>query len=75
MQQSGAEMIAPNKANRRLPTQDGRNLRRYVRRWKIERLFTGLSHFRRLIVRDEDHAENFQGFRHLGAALFLLRHL
>jgi hypothetical protein len=39
MQQYGIEMIAPNKQNRIVPTQDGRPLRRYKRRWKIERLF------------------------------------
>jgi transposase len=71
----GTELIAPNKINRRTPTQDGRPLRRYVRRWKIERLFAWLFNFRRLVVRYEYHAENFQGFVHLAAAIILLRHL
>ena len=70
----GTEMIAPNRANRR-QTQDGRPLRRYVRRYKIERLFAWLFNFRRLVVRYEYHAENFQGFLHLAAAVILLRHL
>jgi len=73
MQNYGTEMIAPNKQNRRVPTQDGRPLRRYVRRWKIERLFAWLFNFRRLVVRYEDHAENFQGFLHLAATVILLR--
>jgi len=71
----GTEMIAPNKVNRRTRTQDGRPLRRYVRRWKIERLFAWLFNFRRLVVRYEYHAENFQGFLQLAAAIILLRHL
>ena len=71
----GIEMIAPNKQNRIVPTQDGRPLRRYKRRWKIERLFAWLFNFRRLVVRYEYHAANFQGFVHLGAAIILLRHL
>ena len=75
MQKFGTEMIAPNKAHRRMRTQDGRSLRRYVRRWKIERLFAWLFNFRRLVVRYEYHAENFQGFLHLGAAIILLRYL
>lgn len=75
MDHYGIEMIAPNKANRRTPTQDGRPLRRFARRWKIERMFAWLFNFRRLVVRDEYHAENFQGFVHLGAAIILLRHL
>src|SRR6266700_1500551 len=74
MQEYGTEVIAPNKINRRVPTQDGRPLRRYRRRWKIERLFAWLFNFRRLVVRYEYHAENFQGFLHLGAAIILLRH-
>ncbi len=38
--QMGVEMIAPYRRNRTRPkTQDGRPLRRYRRRWKIERLF------------------------------------
>ena len=36
----GTEMIAPHRGGRkRARTQDGRPLRRYRRRWKIERLF------------------------------------
>lgn len=75
LREFGTEMIAPNKINRRVPTQDGRPLRRYVRRYKIERLFAWLFNFRRLVVRYEYHAENFQGFVHLAAAVILLRHL
>lgn len=74
MQNFGTEMIAPNRANRN-PTQDGRPLRRYVRRWKVERMFAWLFNFRRLVVRYEYHAENFQGFLHLAAAVILLRYL
>jgi transposase len=75
MQNYGTELIAPNKVNRRLPTQDGRPLRRYVRRYKIERLFSWLFNFRRLVVRYEYHAANFQGLVHLAAAVILLRYL
>ena len=74
MQNYGTEMIAPNRAKRG-QTQDGRPLRRYVRRWKIERLFAWLFNFRRLVVRYEYHAENFQGFLNLAAAVILLRYL
>ncbi|MCW5200939.1 IS5 family transposase, partial [Desulfobulbus sp. F4] len=42
------EMIAPRRRNRTKPkTQDGRKLRRYKRRWKVERLFAWLQNFRR----------------------------
>jgi transposase len=70
----GIELIAPHRANRRKPaTQDGRPLRRYRRRWKIERLFAWLQNFRRLVVRHEYHAENFLGFVHLACIMILLR--
>ena len=75
LQEYGTEMIAPNRQNRIVATQDGRPLRRYVRRWKVERLFAWLFNFRRLVVRYEYHAENFQGFVHLAAAVILLRYL
>jgi IS5 family transposase len=36
----GIELIAPHRSNRRkAPTQNGRTLRRYRRRWKVERLW------------------------------------
>lgn len=71
----GIELIAPHRRTRRIPTQDGRPLRRYRRRWKVERLFSWLFNFRRLVTRYEFHADNFQGFLHVAAALILLRHL
>jgi transposase len=74
LREYGTEMIAPNRQGRRR-TQDGRQLRRYCRRWKVERLFAWLFNFRRLVVRYEYHAENFQAFVHLGAIIILLRHL
>jgi transposase len=70
----GIEMIAPHRRGRVRPkTQDGRPLRRYRRRWKIERLFAWLGNFRRLVVRYERHALNYLGFVHLGCILILLR--
>ena len=71
----GIEMIAPHKGNRIRPrTQDGRKLRRYKRRWKIERLFAWLQNFRRIVVRYEYYAENFLGMVQLGCAIILLRY-
>ena len=70
----GIEMIAPHRRNRTRPqTQDGRPLRRYRRRWKIERLFAWLRNFRRLVVRYERYALNYLGFVHIGCILILLR--
>jgi transposase len=67
-------MIAPHKSNRvKAPTQDGRALRRYKRRWKVERLFAWLQNFRRIAMRFDYLDENYLGFVHLGCILILLR--
>ena len=69
------ELIAPHKRNRKkAKTQDGRKLRRYKRRWKIERLFAWLQNFRRIIVRYEYHSDNYLGFVLLVCMLILLRY-
>src|SRR5262245_39436153 len=61
------EMISPHKENRKkAKTQDGRKLRRYKRRWKVERLFAWLQNYRRILVRYEYHDANYLGFVHLG---------
>ena len=73
-EERGVELIAPHLSSRRRKTQDGRPLRRYKRRWKIERLFAWLQNYRRLVNRWERHAENFLGFVHLGCICILLRH-
>ena len=73
-QERGVEFIAPHRGNRRKTfTQDGRPLRRYKRRWKIERLFAWLQNFRRLVVRYEYHLDNFIAFLQLGCIVILLR--
>lgn len=67
------ELIAPHRSNRKVKTQDGRPLRRYRRRWKIERLFAWLYNFRRLVTRWEYDVVNFLGFVQLGCIVILLR--
>jgi transposase len=69
----GIEVIAPHRQNRVHKTQDGRRLRRYKKRWRVERLFAWRHGFRRLVVRWEVRAENWLGFVPLGCVLILLR--
>jgi transposase len=70
------QMIAPHNTQRtRTATQDGRVLRRYRRRWKIERLFAWLHNYRRIVIRWEYYPENFLGMIQLACAVILLRHL
>lgn len=68
----GIEMIAPNRQNRS-QIQDGRSLRRYKRRWVVERFFAWLQWFRKLITRYEFHAENYLGMVRLGCMKIMLR--
>ena len=72
----GIELIAPHRLvrnRRQAPTQDGRPLRRYRRRWKVERLFAWLHNFRRIVTRWDYHLEFYLGFVQLGCILILLR--
>ena len=73
LRKDGVEMIAPHRSSRRKRTQDGRRLRRYQRRWIVERFFAWIQWRRRLLVRWEYYAENFLGFVQLASILILLR--
>ena len=69
------ELIAPHRGNRVNLTQDGRPLRRYKRRWKVERLFAWLQNSRRLVTRYERRSANFAGFLTWRVRSSMLRHL
>jgi len=73
-EQYGTQVIAPNRRDRKTRTQDGRSLRRYRRRWKIERMFAWLQNFRRIATRWDYKLENYLGFVHIGCLLILLRY-
>ena len=71
----GIEMIAPHRSNRKPEnvTQDGRKLRRYTRRWTVERTISWFQNFRRLCIRYEKSTMLFQGFLNLGCSIILLK--
>jgi transposase len=72
--EQGVRMVAPHRKNRVKPrTQDGRELRRYKRRWIVERFFAWMKYQRRLLNRWELHPENFLGFVQVSAAILLLK--
>jgi IS5 family transposase len=74
LRKDGIDMIAPHKPNRKKrKTQDGRKLRRYQRRWIVERFFAWLQWQRRLLVRWEYYSANFLGFVQLAAIVILLK--
>ena len=69
----GFTLLSPHRKNRkRKPTNDGRRMRRYKRRWKVERTMAWAHSFRRLIVRHEYFSFIYDGFVHLALALFTL---
>lgn len=67
------ELVCPHRRGRRKPPlQDRRALRRYKRRWKVERTIAWLLNLRRLVVRYEYYDHLFEGFVQLGCLLIVL---
>lgn len=71
----GSDLIAPHRKSRKPEnaTQDGRRLRRYRRRWTVERTISWFQNYRRLCIRYEKSATLFQGFLHLSCSIILLK--
>ena len=74
LKKRGIILVAPHHARHR-KTQDGRRLRRYKRRWHVERLFAWLLRNRRVHTRYETKPGNFLGFIWLACVRILARHL
>jgi len=66
-------MIAPHRSTRKLKTQDGRHLRRYERRWLVERFFAWLQWKRRLLIRWEYYTTNLLRIVQLACIAMLLK--
>ena len=74
LRKDGIEMVAPHRSNRRkCATQDGRRLRRYARRWLVERFFAWIQWQRRILVRWEFYPKNFLGFVQLACLVILFK--
>lgn len=72
--QRGIDPIIPCRSNNTIAThQDGRKLRRYKRRWKVERSIGWIYNFRRLVVRYERLVAVYAGLLHMACALIALR--
>ncbi|WP_437186803.1 transposase [Planctomicrobium sp. SH668] len=53
-EERGIELVCPHrKGRKRRPTQDGRSVRKYKRRYKVERTHSWLHNFRGIIIRYE----------------------
>jgi transposase len=76
LRDEGIDLICPHRNGRKKKaTQDGRKLRRYRRRWKVERTFAWLGNYRRLVVRYDYNPQIYEAFFHLACILITLRHL
>ena len=74
LRKDGIELVAPHRSNRRkCATQDGRRLRRYARRWLVERFFAWIQWQRRILVRWEFYPKNFLGFVQLACLVILFK--
>ncbi len=70
----GIELVAPHRCNRsKARTQDGRALRRYKRRWKVERTLAWLGSFRRLVVRYDRSDTIYEAFFNIACFMIVLR--
>jgi len=73
MAEVGVDLICPTRKNRKYgPMPDKRKLRRYRRRWIVERTISWLHNFRRTVVRWELHAHLFKAFVQPAAIVILL---
>jgi transposase len=74
LRQRHIALIAPHRSNRcRTGPQDGRVLRRYKKRWIIERSIAWLGNFRRLVVRYDRSLTIYQAFVHIACLMIVLR--
>jgi len=72
LEERGIDLIAPNKRHRVHKTQDGRKLRRYRRRWTVERTMAWLHNNRRLVSRWERYSEMYLAFVHVVCILLIV---
>ena len=73
LRRRGIELICPHKNRVRPATQDGRALRRYRKRWKIERTIAWLGNFRRLVVRYDRTLKHLRAFFQIACLMIVLR--
>jgi transposase len=74
LKKRGIDLIVPYRKNSKLRRyEDGRKLRRYKRRWIIERTNAWFGQFRRLLVRHEHLLSTYRAFFYLACFWIILR--
>ena len=70
----GIHLIAPHRKNRKYGNkQQDRVMERYTRRWKVERTFSWLANFRRLVVRYERSVTVYKALFHIACCSITMR--
>ena len=74
LKKRGIDLIVPYRSNNKHRRyEDGRKLRRYKRRWIIERTNAWFGQFRRLLVRHEHLLSTYRAFFYLACFWITLR--
>jgi transposase len=71
----GTRLISPNLRTRKRNREDGRRLRRYKRRWVIERTNAWISSWKRLAVRWDRLLSTWNGLLHAAFMVITVRKL
>ncbi len=76
LRKKGVDLITPHTRRRKVKFQDGRKLRRYKRRWIVERTNSWLNTgCRRLTTRWENRLTSWLGFLHVAIIMICLKRL
>lgn len=75
MWERGIDLIVPARKDRMHIFYDGRKLRRYKKRWKVERFFAWIGGFRHLVVRYDRSLVIYTAFFHMACVIIALRWL
>ena len=74
LRRRGIDLIAPYRKNRdQRRYEDGRKMRRYKRRWIVERTNAWLGQFRRLLIRHEHLVCTYRAFFYIACMLITIR--
>jgi transposase len=75
LKERGIDLISPHRSNCKNRVQDGRKLRRYRRRWIIERTNAWLQNFRRIVVRYDRFLSSYRAFVTIACSMICLKRL
>ena len=71
----GIDLICPHRLNCKNKVQDVRKLRRYKRRWKIERTNSWLQNYRRVVIRYDRFLSSYTAFVILACIMICIKRL